>query len=236
MFTESGELYDLIYRQFKDYREESKRVAELLSRRMPTARTVLDVACGTGEHARHLEESGFSVDGVDVERAFVELAAAKNPKGRFVCQDMVELEMGRTYDAVLCLFSSIGYVLTEERLRSAVQRFADHAVDGGIVVVEPWFQPGDMEDGYLGMHTAETEDVKVCRMARTRLIEGVSRIEFEYLVGRREGVERFSEVHELALFTRAQMEQTLHEASLEIEYDPEGLFGRGLYVCRKPAS
>ncbi len=235
MFSESAEFYDLIYRQFKDYRAESTRLVELLREHSPSAMSLLDVACGTGEHARYLGQAGYSVDGVDIEPTFVELAQRKNPDGRYFCQDMVELELDRTYDAVLCLFSSIGYVRTEIRLRRAIERFANHAVAGGLVVVEPWFKPGDMQDGYFGMQTAETEDVKVCRMARTTLSEGISRVEFEYLVARREGLERRGEVHELGLFTREQMEAAFRDAQLQVEYDPEGLFGRGLYFARKPS-
>lgn len=232
MFSESAEFYDLIYRQFKDYRSEAARVVELIRQRNPTAGTLLDVACGTGEHAHFLIEAGYSVDGVDIEPRFVELARRKNPDGRFSCQDMAELDLGRVYDAVLCLFSSIGYVRTEDRLQRALRRFADHTVDGGIVIVEPWFQPHDMQDRYFAMNTAETDEVKVCRMARTTLADGISRIEFEYLVGRSEGLERRSEVHELGLFTRQQMEAAFRAAALDVEYDPEGLFGRGLYIGR----
>lgn len=233
MFSESADFYDLIYGRFKDYRAESERVAKMIRERNPAAKTILDVACGTGEHARHLRELGFYVDGVDVDPRFVELARRKNPSGRFFCQDMVELDLDDTYDAVLCLFSSVGYLRTEERLRASIERLARHVVEGGLVVVEPWFGPGEMEDGYIAMHTAEREDIKVCRMSRTTIEEEISRLEFEYLVGRREGLERRREVHELGLFTRAQMERAFHDAGLEVDYDPEGLLGRGLYVGRK---
>jgi ubiquinone/menaquinone biosynthesis C-methylase UbiE len=66
MFSESAAFYDLIYTRFKDYRAESQRLAEIVRARTAAARTVLDVACGTGEHARHLTGLGFAVDGVDL--------------------------------------------------------------------------------------------------------------------------------------------------------------------------
>ena len=60
MFSESAELYDLIYSRFKDYPAEARQLAELIRRERPGARTVLDVACGTAEHARLLTaEHGF---------------------------------------------------------------------------------------------------------------------------------------------------------------------------------
>lgn len=233
MFSESADFYDLIYGRFKDYRTESERLAKLVRDRNPHAKMVLDVACGTGEHARHLRELGFSVDGVDIDPRFVELARGKNPEGRFLCQDMVDLNLEDTYDAVLCIFSSVGYLRTEERMRASIERMARHVVDGGLVLVEPWFEPGDMEDGFITMHTGENEDIKICRMSRTTLEGRISRLEFEYLVGRREGLERSREVHELGLFTRAEMERAFHDAGLEVQYDPEGLSGRGLYLGRR---
>ena len=51
MFTASAEFYDLIYSTFKDYAAEAAQIASVLRRVNPGCRTVLDVACGTGEHA-----------------------------------------------------------------------------------------------------------------------------------------------------------------------------------------
>jgi hypothetical protein len=59
-FVESAELYDAIY-QFKNYKIESERLRALIDEAVPAARTILDVACGTGEHARFLKVH-FNVD------------------------------------------------------------------------------------------------------------------------------------------------------------------------------
>ena len=56
MFSESAELYELIYSRFKDYAAEAERIATLIRRVHPSAQRILDVACGTGEHARLLSE------------------------------------------------------------------------------------------------------------------------------------------------------------------------------------
>ena len=74
MFTESAEIYDLIYAGFKDYAEESARLAALLRHVYPECRSVLDLACGTGEHMRHLAANGFRVDGIDLDERFVQIA------------------------------------------------------------------------------------------------------------------------------------------------------------------
>jgi SAM-dependent methyltransferase len=234
MFSRSAELYDQIYRQIKDYEGESRRVAELLGRLHPDARTVLDVGCGTGEHARHLaRDHGYDVDGLDVEPDFVRLARHKHPEGSFACADMMDFDLGRRYDAVLCLFSAIGYVKTLENVERALRRFRAHLADGGVVVLEPWIEPDTWRAGRIYLHTAESEEVTVCRMSLSARRGRLSVIEFHYLVGRGEGIEHMTETHELGLFTREELERCFHAAGFTgVDYDPEGLIGRGLFTAR----
>src|SRR5947207_13954595 len=120
MFTASAEFYDLIYSTFKDYSAEVAQIASMLRRVNPRCQTVLDVACGTGEHARRLAADGFVVDGLDLDPAFVRIAREKNPAGRFVEADMSDFHLAQRYDAVLCLFSSIGYLRTLDRVACAL--------------------------------------------------------------------------------------------------------------------
>lgn len=234
MFSRSADLYDLIYRQFKDYADECQRVADLLDRAHPEARTVLDVACGTGEHARILaRRHGYRVDGLDIEPEFVRLARQKHPEGRFVCGDMTDFDLGRRYDVVLCLFSSIGYVKTLENVERTLRQFREHLAAGGVVVVEPWIEPAAWQSGRVFMHTAESEDVTVCRMSHSGQRDRTSVLEFHYLIGRDEGIEHIAETHELGLFTRAELEGCFAAAGFtDVEHDAEGLMGRGLFTAR----
>ena len=232
MFTESADFYDLIYSQVKDYGEEASKLAAAIRDRHPEASELLDVACGTGEHARFLVEMGFRVDGCDIEPDFVEIAAGKNPEGSFVQSDMVDFDLGKPYDVVLCLFSSIGYVRTVENLRLAIRCLAQHVRPDGLIIVEPSFQPGDLVGGKVFMQTAQEDGLHVCRMTHTEIHGKLARIQFEYLAGDSAGIRRAEETHELAMFSREEMEEAFRRASLEVEYDKEGIFGRGLYIAR----
>jgi SAM-dependent methyltransferase len=233
MFSASADLYDLLYSGFKDYAAEVAEIAATIRRAHPRARTVLDVACGTAEHARLLaEEHGFEVDGLDLDPAFVRIARGKLPHGSVHEADMTSFELPRRYDAIVCLFSSIGYVRTLENVGRTLERFRHHLAEGGIVLVEPWFTPGVLEPGRIFVNTAEAAGVTVCRMSHAEVEDRLSRMRFEYLVGRAEGIEHASEVHELGLFTTEEMLECFRQAGLRAEHDPRGPYGRGLFVGR----
>jgi len=174
--------------------------------------------------------------GLDLEPAFVRIAQRKTPGGDFFRADMMGFDLGRTYDVVLCLFGSIGYVRTLENLRRALECFRKHLAPGGVVVVEPWFEPAAWQPGRVMLVTAEGEGISVCRMSRSAVRDGLSVIEFEYLIGRAAGIEHRREVHELGLFTAAELAQCFAAAGLDVvEHDREGLTGRGLFVARAGA-
>ena len=231
-YSEAADFYDLLYRSEKDYRAEAAFLATLIRDRSPEAVTILDVACGTGEHARHLTDLGFRVDGLDIEPRFIEIARTKCPRGDFRVGDMTDFHLDRRYDVVLNLFSAIGYVRTVERLDAAVRRMSEHLGDEGLLVVDPWFEPGVLTDGWITTLTARDEATSVVRMSRTVLRGSVSVLEMEYLMGTAAGIERRSERHELGLFTEDQMRSAFTRAGLQVERLDESLRPRGTYVAR----
>jgi SAM-dependent methyltransferase len=234
MFSRTARYYDLIYSEFKNYRAESAKVAELIRLYNPNYKTILDVACGTGEHARFLtEQHGFDVDCLDIEPSFVEIAASKLKASRVHLGDMTSFQLPNKYDVVLCLFSSIGYVRTLEGVHDALERFRDHLAPAGLMVVEPWFEPGGFVAGRFSVDVARAEDVVISRLSHTSVQGTLSQIQFEYLIGTASGIEHSSETHVLGLFTREQLMESFEDCGLAVEYDPVGLFDRGMYVARR---
>jgi hypothetical protein len=175
----------------------------------------------------------MDVDGLDLEPGFIRIAQEQNPNGRFLVGDMTSFKVSEPYDALLCLFGTIGYALDEPGLHAAFDCFRSAIRPEGLLIVEPWLEPGDVKDGSIFMHTAQRDDLIVCRVARTKVIGAVSRHEFEYLIGRPGGIEHISEIHELGLFPRSVMMKAFEEYDFKAGYEPEGLMGRGLYVASR---
>lgn len=233
MFSESADLYDAIYGTFKDYGTESQKLASLIRAGHPSAHSILDVACGTGEHAKILTERfGFQVDGVDIDAGLLAIARGKLPASHFVQADMAELRLDRRYDVVMCLFSSIGYLKTLERVTRALVRFREHLAPHGLILVEPWFPPGFLQDGYTTSTTAQSGPIRIERSSRTTVHDRLSTLAFDYRIESGGEVRRASEVHELGLFTSDEMLACFDRAGLITTFDPVGLSDRGLYVAR----
>ncbi len=234
MFSESAQHYDAIYGAFKDYAAESARVAALV-REIDEREGLsgLDVACGTGEHARHLRVShGLAVDGLDLDPGLLAVARQKLPTAQFFEADMSDFALGRRYDVVMCLFSSIGYLKTLDRVAAALRCFRAHLKGGGAVIVEPWFEPGVLQAGRLSVKHGESDGVRIERTSRVAVEGRLSTLTFDYLIEDAAGVRAAREVHTLGLLTSAEMLSCFREAGLEAAYDPVGLSGRGLYLAR----
>ncbi len=173
------------------------------------------------------------VEGLDNSPEMLEVARERMPGTVFHPGDMRDFDLGRRYDVVTCLFSSIGYVQTLEKLRSAVDCMARHVAPGGVLVVEPWFTPETWHPGTVHGLFVDEPDLKIARVSTSFTREGLSAFDLHYLVGTPQGTEHVVECHEMGLFTVAEMTSALEDSGLSVSYDPEGLSGRGLYISRR---
>jgi SAM-dependent methyltransferase len=232
MFRKSQRFYDAVY-SWKDYRTEADRLDRLIRERNPSAKTLLDVACGTGKHLELLR-GGYEVEGVDLDPEMLAVARRRLPGVPLHQGDMASFDLGKRFDAVTCLFSSIAYTGTTENLHRAVAAMARHLAPGGVLVVEPFFTPEAWREGEVFGLWVDEPDLKIARVNLNARRDQLAIMDFHYLVGTTEGVEQFTELHEAALFTYEEHLQAFREAGLEPEHDPEGLMGRGLFLAVSP--
>jgi SAM-dependent methyltransferase len=210
--------YDRIFGA-KPYEEEAAFVTSLLgSARGP----LLDVACGTGRHAREFDAAGFDVTGVDINPALLEQARATTPGARFLEADMrslskLELEAG-SFQSVVCLFDSIGYPLSNEGVLDALRGMRALLAPGGRFVVDFLHTPAMLRHAApLGVKRWPLDgEGELLRISQTVLDEaqGVMRVEYDLIELRASdgGWERHSEQQENRFFAVEEMRALLSAA------------------------
>jgi len=106
------------------------------------ARTVLDVACGSGYHSIGLLDAGFDVTATDGSDAMVAKAIANaHRKGvslKASVADWRDLSKSITgqFDAVVCLGSSFCHLRTPEDRAVALRNFTDALNPGGLLLID----------------------------------------------------------------------------------------------------
>lgn len=228
MFVKSAKFYDALY-HFKDYKKASDRLTEIIILYNPSAESLLDTACGTGKHIEHLQNN-FYCEGLDINKDLLDIAKERCSEIVFYESDMTEFETGKKYDVVCCLFSSIAYVKTYDNLCRAFSSMTKHLNPKGLLIIEPWFSKETFFTNTITANHYDEKDMKIAWMYNSILKDEMSVLDIHYLAGTPEGVVHFNELHELGLFDDDQYRKAMKDTGLEVHYDTEGLFGRGMYI------
>ncbi|GGJ96579.1 hypothetical protein GCM10010123_28180 [Pilimelia anulata] len=227
-----ADVYDLVYAgRGKDYAAEAAEVVALIRARRPAARSLLDVACGSGGHLGHFAAALGAAEGLELSAYMIDRARHRAPDLRVHHGDMRDFALGRAYSAVTCMFSSIGYLPSAADLDGALAAFARHLEPGGVIVIEPWYTPDRFLPGYVASDLVRTDERTVVRLSHSTR-DGVHvPIIAHYLVAdRAHGVHHFTDVHPMTLFTDAEYRAAFGRAGCAVAYVPSDRFPCGLYV------
>jgi SAM-dependent methyltransferase len=236
MYRKSARIYDLLYAGagIKDFAFEADQLHEIAARESPGAKTLLDVACGTGAHLALLRR-WYAVEGVDASEAMLEVARRRLPDVPLHQADMRTLEIGRTFDVVTCLFSSIGYITERDELAGTIGRLAAHVAPGGVLILDGWVRPDAWnDDHHVSADVAEDGGTSVARVSFSRRTGDITEIEMHHLVRTDGNVEYFVENHRLRLAPTVEYVAAVEAAGLRASVMPDYMPHRDRVVGVRP--
>lgn len=76
LYKKYAKFYDKVYSK-KKYDEEVAFIKSVISNFNVKGKNLLDMACGTGTHAKKFADDGFKVTGVDLNSGMLKIAKAK---------------------------------------------------------------------------------------------------------------------------------------------------------------
>lgn len=234
--TDVSHVYDLLYRgRGQDFAADARTLVDLAATRgtaFPTS--ALDVACGTGEHLRHLRGFVGDVAGLEASAAMCGIATAKLHGAPVVTGDMRSFDLGRTFDLVCCLTSSVGYMTGPGELAAALRAMARHVSPGGVLVLDPYWTPETFLDGYVGHEVVREGQRVVVRLSTSHRAGRHVTHHAEYLISNDAAIRHAVHEQSLTLFTDEEYREALRRAGCTAEHVSVsgGFAARGLFVGR----
>jgi ubiquinone/menaquinone biosynthesis C-methylase UbiE len=204
-----------LYRGFLT-RERTERevqgLREMLS--LPAGAEVLDLACGWGRHSLALARQGFRVTGMDWSETLLASARRRAEKAgvavEFVRGDMREVPWTGRFDAVLSLYSSLGYFLSDEEDLRVLRGACRALKPGGFLVLETMHRD-HIAGAFAERDWWENEDGTLVWVEREfDAVDGVSREWTRWRRGGKEG----EKYHELRIRNATEWDALLRAADL----------------------
>lgn len=211
--------YDTFYSD-KPYAQEAQFIHNCFLRNGRWISQVLELACGTANHAFELENMGYHVTATDISSDMLRYAQGKK-EARGSTVDLCHMDMrtinfpASSFDAVTCLFDSIGYVQTNQAVLDVMSGVFRVLRSGGIFLFEFWHSAA-MLKYYEPVRARSWETVQgtVERISETDIdyVKNLVSVKYTIFGIQPNGMyECYRETHTNCFFSIPEMENYLHQ-------------------------
>lgn len=237
VFDAYAAYYDLLY-QDKNYLTEAEHVASLIRTHIPACSRILELGCGTGEHALHLANMGYQIHGIDSSKAMVSRAQSKVPsnlvdKIAFEQGDLRDFRSLAAFDAVISLFHVASYQTANADISKMFATAARHLGRGGVFIFDFWYGPAVLhQKPEVRIKRYDNDTCQVLRVAEPNLHTDEDVVEVDYTVlvsdPRTSATTRIVEKHRMRYFFLPELAAFLESSDLTIGSAVEWITGRSL--------
>jgi len=235
VFNHYAHYYDLLYKD-KNYAAEADYVENLIKTYNPKSQSILELGCGSGQHALRLAKKGYFVHGIDqskdmLNKAFIHLDDSLPLS--FLQADIRSYEDNKKYDVVISLFHVMSYQTTNGDLLASFMTAKKHLKSGGIFIFDCWYGPAVLTDAPVERRKhMDNEIVSVFRKAVPTLYPNKNCVEVHYTVFVTEKAtgksEEIQETHKMRYFFQPEIELILTTTGFSLLKAEKWITGQAL--------
>lgn len=226
-----SDFYDLFY-QDKNYEEEANYFSSKIRKYVPHAKSILELGCGTGKHARYFVNDNFVVTGVE---ASSDMASKCDVSSKFTVEicDIRDFETDQKFDSIISLFHVVSYITLSEDLNKLFSKISEMLNPGGVFVFDTWFTPAVMSIGpETRSKNVQNDQVEVFRVAvpSTNVLSNTVDVTYNVFI-RYKGQDTYSletEVHKMRHFAIPEIRMFAESAGMYLAEAEEPLTGNQL--------
>ncbi|MBI2043103.1 methyltransferase domain-containing protein [Candidatus Pacearchaeota archaeon] len=217
------EKYAKYYDRFnegKDYVKEVEFVSEVLKKFGANERKILDLGCGTGLHEKEFSRRGYDMMGLDLSGEMIEIASERNPKCKFVVGDMSDFCLNEKFDAIISMFSAMGYLTENQQIEGFFNSVKKHLKENGLLVLDVWNGLGVMNELPISREkSAKIGNLKIVRRSFPDLDSKnhINKVRFNVKIFDGEKlIEEYDENHKVRFFFPQELKKYLEDAGFEL--------------------
>ncbi|MBN1291937.1 MAG: class I SAM-dependent methyltransferase [Candidatus Latescibacteria bacterium] len=194
-YSELAVIYDSLM-DHVDYSSWAKYISSIFERFTSGVVNVLEIAGGTGSLSVELHKYGYSMTCMDYSHSMLKSAVKKFYKAsmplNIITANMTSLPLNFHYDAVLCLYDSINYLIKPEDFIRTLHEVASILTDDGIFVFDVCTVKNSelfFRDTSMVEHIDDIVCERICKFNRRK------RIQENHFILERPGQKKIKESH-----------------------------------------
>lgn len=201
-----GKFYDDI---MGDQKANASDINKLIKKSHPNAKSLLEIACGTGSYLKQLSKS-YEVCGLDNSSIMLSIAKNKLNKIPLYKADMLKFKFDQRFDIIICMNDSVNHLLNLRDLKKLISNVSAHLNKNGIFIF-------DINSEYKLLNLSKSPPI-VHQFGKNYLITNVlkSKNIFEWHLRIFEHIKGDSyHMHEESLFERAYSSEQIKKSILK---------------------
>ncbi|MFX0207740.1 MAG: class I SAM-dependent DNA methyltransferase [Candidatus Hodarchaeota archaeon] len=217
-YSKSADYYDILYK-WKDYQKEATDFLslsqEILGRPLTS---LLDLGCGTGNHARIFAQQGISIVGVDLSEEEIKIAQKKfddeGLSAEFVVNNMIDVQLELQFDAAAVFFGGFGYLLTDMEVIQFLNNLHRLVKPDGFLFFEFWHTLG-IKPNTSHYNIAKEEKTQIIRVNTTQfdIMTGIATMPMKHFVFHDKILtDEFTETHQIRTYTIPQLKSLVQQS------------------------